>query len=68
VEDIALLTDLGAQGLEFIPVYSAVLKEIARLSRFQTLGITKGLRMEVFAIKTTKPHEKTKQTCYGSLR
>jgi LysR family transcriptional activator of nhaA len=50
VEDTALLTDLGAQGLGFIPVYSAVLNEIARLSRFQTLGIAKGLRMEVFAI------------------
>jgi hypothetical protein len=44
VEDTALITDLGAEGLGFIPVYSAVLKEIARLSRFQTLGITKGLR------------------------
>jgi LysR family transcriptional regulator, transcriptional activator of nhaA len=50
VEDTALLTDLGVQGLGFIPIYSAVLDEIARLSRFQTLGIAKGLRMEVFAI------------------
>src|SRR3984893_2632971 len=50
VDDTVLLTDLGAQGLGFIPVYSAVLNEIARLSRFQTLGIAKGLRMEVFAI------------------
>jgi LysR family transcriptional regulator, transcriptional activator of nhaA len=50
VEDTALLTDLGVQGLGFIPVYSAVLDEIARLSRFQTIGIAKGLRMEVFAI------------------
>jgi len=30
VEDTALLTDLGVQGLGFIPVYSAVLDEIAR--------------------------------------
>ena len=27
-----------------------MLDEIARLSRFQTIGIAKGLRMEVFAI------------------
>jgi LysR family transcriptional activator of nhaA len=50
VEDTALLTDLGAQGLGFVPVYSAVLEEVARSSRFQTIGIAKGLRMEIFAI------------------
>jgi LysR family transcriptional activator of nhaA len=50
VEDTALLTDLGAQGLGFVPVYSAVLEEIARSSRLQTIGIAKGLRMEIFAI------------------
>jgi LysR family transcriptional activator of nhaA len=50
VEDTALLTDLGAQGLGFIPAYSAVLDELARSGRFQTIGIAKGLRMEVFAI------------------
>ena len=50
VEDTALLTDLGTQGLGFVPVYSAVLDEIARSSRLQTIGIAKGLRMEIFAI------------------
>ena len=50
VEDTALLTDLGAQGLGFVPVYSAVLDEVARSCRFQTIGIAKGLRMEIFAI------------------
>jgi LysR family transcriptional activator of nhaA len=50
VEDTALLTDLGAQGLGFVPVYSAVLDEIARSSRFRKLGIAKGLKMEVFVI------------------
>jgi LysR family transcriptional activator of nhaA len=50
VEDTALLTDLGAQGLGFVPVYSAVLDEIARSSRLQTIGVAKGLRMEIFAI------------------
>jgi LysR family transcriptional regulator, transcriptional activator of nhaA len=50
VEDTALLTDLGAQGLGFVPVYSAVLDENARSSRLQTIGIAKGLRMEIFAI------------------
>ena len=37
VEDTALLTDLGAKRLGFAPVYSAVLNEIARSSRFQTI-------------------------------
>ena len=50
VEDTALLTDLGAQGLGFVPVYSAVLEEIARFSPFRKIGIAKGLRMEVFLI------------------
>jgi len=50
VEDTALLTDLGAQGLGFVPVYSAVLDEIARSSRLQTIGVAKGLQMEIFAI------------------
>jgi LysR family transcriptional activator of nhaA len=50
VEDTALLTDLGAQGLGFVPVYSAVLDEIARSSRLQTIGVAIGLRMEIFAI------------------
>jgi LysR family transcriptional activator of nhaA len=48
VEDTALLTDLGAQGLGFVPVYSAVLDEIARSSRLQTIGIARGLRIEIF--------------------
>lgn len=50
VEDTALLTDLGAQGLGFVPVYSAVLEEIARSSRLQTVGTAEGLQMEIFAI------------------
>jgi LysR family transcriptional regulator, transcriptional activator of nhaA len=50
VEDTALLTDLGAQGLGFVPVYSAVLEEIARSSRFRKIGIARGLKMEVFVI------------------
>jgi LysR family transcriptional activator of nhaA len=50
VEDTALLTDLGAEGLGFVPVYSAVLEEIARTSRCRKIGIAKGLKMEVFAI------------------
>src|SRR3981081_2415418 len=50
VEDTALLIDLGAQGLGFIPVYSAVLNEIKRSSPFKTIGIANELRMEVFAI------------------
>src|SRR6202007_2612066 len=50
VEDTALLTDLGAQGLGFIPIYSAVLDEIERSSRLQSIGIAEGLSMEIFAI------------------
>jgi LysR family transcriptional regulator, transcriptional activator of nhaA len=50
VEDTALLTDLRAQGLGFVPLYSAVLDEIARSSRFQRIGTAKGLRTEIFAI------------------
>jgi len=50
VEDTALLTDLGAQGLGFIPAYSAVLDEMERFSRFKTISVADGLRMEVFAI------------------
>jgi LysR family transcriptional regulator, transcriptional activator of nhaA len=50
VEDTALLTDLGAQGLGFIPVYSAVLDEIARTTKLRKIGIAKGLKMEVFVI------------------
>jgi LysR family transcriptional regulator, transcriptional activator of nhaA len=50
VEDTALLTDLGAQGLGFVPIYSAVLDEIERSSCLQRIGIAEGLRMEIFAI------------------
>jgi LysR family transcriptional activator of nhaA len=50
VEDTALLTDLGAQGLGFVPVYSAVFEEMARSSRCRKIGIAKGLKMEVFVI------------------
>jgi LysR family transcriptional activator of nhaA len=50
VEDTALLTDLGAQGLGFVPVYSAVLDEIARSTGLQTIGTARGLQMEIFAI------------------
>lgn len=50
VEDTALLTDLGTQGLGFVPVYSAVLNEIARSSRLQPIGTAKGLQMEIFGI------------------
>lgn len=50
VEDMALLTDLGTQGLGFVPVYSSVLEEVARTSRLQAIGAVKGLQMEIFAI------------------
>jgi len=50
VEDTALLTDLGAHGLGFVPVYSAVLDELARSVRLRKIGIATGLHMEVFAI------------------
>ena len=49
-EDTALLTDLAARGLGFVPVYSEVLTEITRSYRLRSIGIAKGLRMEIFAI------------------
>ena len=61
VEDTALLTDLGAQGLGFIPAYSAVLDELARSDRFQTIGIAKGLRMEVFAITAQRRYSTSRR-------
>jgi LysR family transcriptional activator of nhaA len=50
VEDTALLTDLGAEGLGFVPVYSAVLDEIAHSTGLRTIGTAKGLQMEIFAV------------------
>jgi LysR family transcriptional regulator, transcriptional activator of nhaA len=50
VDDMALLSDLGTQGLGFVPVYSSVLEEIARTSRLQAIAAAKGLQMEIFAI------------------
>lgn len=50
VEDTALLTDLGGEGLGFVPVYSAVLDEIAHSTGLQTIGTAKGLQMEIFAV------------------
>jgi LysR family transcriptional activator of nhaA len=50
VEDTALLIDLGAQGLGFIPIYSPVFDEVKRFSRFKSVGVADGLRAEVFAI------------------
>ena len=57
VEDTALLIDLGAQGLGFVPVYSAVLDESERSSCLQTIGVAKGLRMEIFAITAQRRHQ-----------
>jgi LysR family transcriptional activator of nhaA len=49
-EDTALLTDLAARGLGFVPVYSEVLDEITSAYRLRSIGIAKGLKMEIFAI------------------
>jgi hypothetical protein len=49
-EDTALLTDLAARGLGFVPVYSEVLDEVTRSYRLRSIGIAKGLKMEIFAI------------------
>jgi LysR family transcriptional regulator, transcriptional activator of nhaA len=40
-EDTALLTDLAARGLGFVPVYSEVLDEITRAYRLRSIGIAK---------------------------
>jgi LysR family transcriptional regulator, transcriptional activator of nhaA len=50
VEDMALLTDLGAHGLGFVPIYATVLDEVARTYRLRKIGIATGLKMETFAI------------------
>jgi LysR family transcriptional activator of nhaA len=50
VEDTALLIDLGSHGLGFVPMYSAVVDQLARTFRLLKVGIAEGLRMEIFAI------------------
>jgi LysR family transcriptional regulator, transcriptional activator of nhaA len=50
VEDTALLTDLGSHGLGFVPMYSAVVDQLARTFRLLKVGVAEGLRMEIFAI------------------
>jgi LysR family transcriptional regulator, transcriptional activator of nhaA len=49
-EDTALLTDLAARGLGFVPVYSEVVDEIGSSHSLRVVGIAKGLKMEIFAI------------------
>ena len=50
VEDAALMNHLGAEGLGFVPVYSAVLPEVTRMYELRKFGIVKGAGMELFAI------------------
>jgi LysR family transcriptional activator of nhaA len=49
-EDTALLIDLAAEGLGFVPIYSVVTDQLARTVRLLKVGIAEGLKMEVFAI------------------
>ena len=50
VADSALMTNLAAQGLGFMPVYSAVVKETVQRYRLSITGVAKGLRADIFAI------------------
>jgi LysR family transcriptional regulator, transcriptional activator of nhaA len=50
VEDAALMYHFGAEGLGFIPVYSAVLPEVTKMYNLQKFGVVKGAEMELFAI------------------
>ncbi len=50
VVDAALMKDLAAEGLGFIPVYAAIEKEVRATYGLMRVGLAGGLRMEVFAI------------------
>jgi LysR family transcriptional regulator, transcriptional activator of nhaA len=50
VEDAALLNQFGAEGLGFIPVYSAVLPEINRMYDLEKFGVVKGAEIDLYAI------------------
>jgi LysR family transcriptional regulator, transcriptional activator of nhaA len=50
VEDAALLNHFGAEGLGFIPVYSAVLPEVTKMYGLRKFGVIKGAEIDLYAI------------------
>ncbi len=50
VEDAALMNHFGAEGLGFIPVYSAVVPEVTRTHDLRRFGLVKGVEIDLFAI------------------
>ena len=42
VEDAALMNHFGAEGLGFIPVYSAVLPEVTKMYDLKKFGVVRG--------------------------
>jgi LysR family transcriptional activator of nhaA len=50
VEDAALMNHFGAEGLGFVPVYSAVLLEITKMYGLRKFGVVKGAEMDLYAI------------------
>lgn len=50
VEDAALMNHFGAEGLGFVPVYSAALPEVTKMYELRKFGVVKGAGMELFAI------------------
>jgi LysR family transcriptional regulator, transcriptional activator of nhaA len=50
VEDAALMNHFGAEGLGFIPVYSAVLPEVTKMYELRKFGVVKGAEIDLYAI------------------
>src|ERR1700737_2452475 len=50
VEDAALMNHFGAEGLGFIPVYSAVLAEVTKMYGLRKFGVVKGAERDVYAV------------------
>jgi LysR family transcriptional regulator, transcriptional activator of nhaA len=50
VEDAALMNHFGAEELGFVPVYSAVLPEVAKMYGLRKFGMVKGAEIDLYAI------------------
>jgi LysR family transcriptional activator of nhaA len=50
VEDAALMNHFGAEGLGFIPVYSAVLPEVTKMYELKKFGVVRGAEIDLYAI------------------
>jgi LysR family transcriptional regulator, transcriptional activator of nhaA len=50
VEDAALMNHFGAEGLGFIPAYSAVLPDLTKMYDLRKFGVVKGAEIDLYAI------------------